>query len=361
MKTLAAILVRQQEPLRLTEVEIPPLRFGQVLVEVSCSGICGSQLGEIDGVKGPDPWLPHLLGHEGVGRVLECGEGVSSVRPGDRVVLHWRPGRGIQAPCPAYESAGLGRVNAGWVTTFNRHAVISENRLTPIGSGLSDGAAALMGCAVTTGFGVVNQNAHVKIGESVVVWGAGGIGLSIVQAAAMAGAYPVVAIDRFPNRLELAGRLGATDRLLAEADASPDALIASIRERVGPAGADVVVDNTGHPAVIAAAYHATSATGRTILVGVPKAGAEVRIPTLPLHFEKVLTGSHGGESRPEREIPRYEKLVAAGRLPLDDLVTASFPLEEINEAIAAMRSGTTAGRVMIRMDGPGSPEGSRAA
>ena len=131
------------------------------------SGICGSQLGEIAGVKGPDRYLPHLMGHEGFADVLEIGPGVKHVKPGDSVVLHWRPGSGIQADPPKYRWRGE-QLNAGWVTTFNRHAVVSENRCTQVPSNINADAAALFGCAITTGFGVIENNAGLRMGESVV-------------------------------------------------------------------------------------------------------------------------------------------------------------------------------------------------
>jgi Zn-dependent alcohol dehydrogenase len=165
MKGLAAILIRQNEPLVLEEIEVPPIALGQVLVRVLCSGVCGSQLGEIQGVKGPDPYLPHLLGHEGTGEVLECGEGVTKVRPGDRVVLHWRKGAGLESTTPKYASR-LGTINAGWVTAFNELALVSENRLTTIPRDFDPEIASLLGCAVTTGFGVINNNAQLRIGGS---------------------------------------------------------------------------------------------------------------------------------------------------------------------------------------------------
>jgi len=134
--TVAAILVAQRQPLVVDEVGLPPvLDVGQVLVEYRWSGICGSQLGEIDGVKGPDPWLPHLLGHEASGRVLATGPGVRHVAAGDTVVAHWRPGRGIEAAPARYAWRGAA-LNAGRVTTFSRHAVVSENRLTPVPAGV---------------------------------------------------------------------------------------------------------------------------------------------------------------------------------------------------------------------------------
>jgi S-(hydroxymethyl)glutathione dehydrogenase/alcohol dehydrogenase len=344
MKTLAAVLVEQRKPLELVEIEIPSLRYGQVLVRLITSGICGSQLGEIDGVKGPDPYLPHLLGHEGCGEVLECGEGVTRVKTGDRVVLHWRRASGIEAPAPRYASA-IGPINAGWVTTFNQMAIVSENRLTPIPRTFDPDAAALMGCAVTTGFGVVNNNARLRIGESIAVFGAGGIGLNIVQAAAMVSAYPIVAIDVHPGRVELAKKLGATHGIVADGRDVEE----EVRALIGAAGLDVAVDNTGQPRVIEMAYRLTSARGRTVLVGVPRKGETVSLYTLPLHFEKELEGSHGGESIPDIDIPRYVRLVEAGRLDLTPLIGRRYTLPEINQAIADMRSGAVNGRCLIAL------------
>ena len=344
MKTRAAILVEQKKPLVIEEVEVPALKLGQVLVKVLASGICGSQIGEINGVKGPDRFLPHLLGHEGCGTVLEVGEGVRTVKPGDRVVLHWRKGAGLESVTPTYNSR-LGTVNAGWVTTFNEHAVISENRVTAVPADFDVEAAALFGCAVTTAFGVVTNNAQVAIGQSVVVFGAGGIGLNIIQGAALAGGYPIVAIDLFDNRLDLARSLGATHTINSRTTAPAEA-IAGI---VGGDGADVVIDNTGNVDVIALASRLTSGRGRTVLVGVPPKGATAAISTLPLHFEKRLVGSHGGECRPEADIPRYVRLVQDGRLSLVGVVGHRYSLDEVNTAIDDMASGRLAGRAILRM------------
>jgi len=344
MKGLAAILVQQKAPLALEDVEIPPVGFGQVLVKVRCSGICGSQLGEISGVKGPDKFLPHLLGHEGSGEVLEIGQGVRHVKVGDHVVMHWRKGTGMESLAPVYQSK-LGKVNAGWVTTFNEYAVVSENRVTAVPKDFDPEAAALLGCAVTTGFGVINNNAELKIGQSIVVFGAGGIGLNIVQGAALAGAHPIIAIDLFDNRLELAKTLGATHLINSgKLDAE-----AEIRKIIGPAGVDVAVDNTGNTKVIELAYRLTSNRGRTVLVGVPPKDSTASIYTLPLHFEKKLLGSHGGESMPEFDIPNYVRLCKTGRLNLAPLVGKRYGIREINEAIDDIRTGKIAGRTIIDM------------
>jgi len=341
----AAILVELKKPLVIAEVDLPEtLDVGQVLVKVHYSGICGSQLGEIDGAKGEDRFLPHLLGHEGSGTVLETGPGVRHVKPGDKVVLHWRKGLGIEAAPPAYHWNG-NKVNAGWITTFNEYAIVAENRLTSIPDDSDMEVAALFGCAVTTGFGVVQNNAKVRLGESVVVFGAGGVGLNIVQAAALVTAHPVIAIDLYDNRLELAKKMGATHLINAKREDAES----RVREIVGAAGADVFIDNTGQPSIIEMGYRLTKPQGRVTLVGVPRKGNDISIYSLPLHFGKILSGSHGGEAVPEQDIPRYHSLFKAGRIRLREIITDMQGLEEINAAIQKMRDGTLAGRCLIRL------------
>jgi S-(hydroxymethyl)glutathione dehydrogenase/alcohol dehydrogenase len=341
----AAILVEQRKPLVISDIEMPrSLEPGQVLVKVHCSGICGSQLGEIDGVKGEDRFLPHLLGHEGSGQVVEAGLGVRHVKAGDHVVMHWRKGLGIESVGPKFRWDGK-VVNAGWVTSFNEYAIVSENRLTAIPADSDLEVAALFGCAVTTGFGVVVNDAKLTIGESVVIFGAGGVGLNIVQAAALVSGYPVIAVDLYDEKLKLAKSLGATHTINARSQDAKQA----IRELLGPAGCDVFIDNTGNPEIIRFGYDTAKPQGRVVLVGVPRKGNETTIYTLPLHFGKTLRGSQGGEAQPHTDIPRYHDLYRKGRLELKSLVTQHFKLDDINEAIAAMRDGRVAGRCLVMM------------
>lgn len=342
---LAAFLVRQKEPLVIDEVQLPErLDFGQVLVRIAYSGICGAQLNEIDGAKGEDPFLPHLLGHEASGIVLETGPGVKTVVPGRRVVLHWRKGRGIDSATPQFQWRGR-PLNAGWVTTFSQYTIVSENRVTAIPDNMDMDVAPLLGCAVTTGLGVICNNAKVRIGESVVVFGAGGVGLSVLQGAAMVSAYPIVAVDLYDRKLQLAKQFGATHTINARQQ-NPRTEIPRI---VGSGGADVVVDMTGQVEVIESAYELAAAQGRIICVGVPTKGRKTSVYTLPLHFGKVLTGSHGGDTDPTVDIPRFVRLYQAGKLPLRELITDRFPLTRINEAIAQMRAGDIAGRCLLEI------------
>jgi S-(hydroxymethyl)glutathione dehydrogenase/alcohol dehydrogenase len=335
MKTPAAILVEQRQPLVIDEVELPALGFGQVLVEIKVSRICGSQIGEIDGVKGPDKYLPHLLGHEAGGIVLETGPEVSHVRPGDAVVVHWRPGTGIQSRPTTYRW-GQRTVNAGNITTFQHYSVISENRLTVVPGDLDFEVSALLADTLTTGFGVVCRDARLNVGESAVFFGAGGIGLGAILGARLAGAHPIVAVDLHDHKLAKALEFGATATLNARN--TPD-LDAAILEVVGKSGADVVVDGTGQPAVIEQCYRLTHAKGRTVLFGVMPHDKRVQLHTLPLHFGRVLTGSEGGSSIPQVDIPRLVRMMRAGRFDPIGFVSHRFRLEEVNEGITRMRSG----------------------
>ncbi len=335
MKTQAAILVEQRAPLVLDEVEVPPLRFGQVLVELAATRICGSQIGEIDGVKGPDRWLPHLLGHEGGGTVLEVGPEVSHVKPGDRVVLHWRPGNGLQPKPAVYQWHGR-QVNSGPVTTFSRLSVVAENRLTPVPADTDFELCCLLADTLTTGFGTITNDAQVRIGESVVVIGCGGIGLGAVLGASLAGAFPVIAVDLFDHKLETAKKFGATHTVNSK---ETDFRVAA--ETILGGKGDVVIDGTGLPAVLQEALALTAPKGRCVGIGVMPWDKSLSLNTLQLHFGKVLTGSEGGASKPAEDIPRLLRMVRHGRFNPAGMVSHRLKLEDINDGIARMRSGET--------------------
>ncbi len=335
MKTPAAILVESHQPLVIDEVELPALGIGQALVEIRATRICGSQLGEIDAVKGPDKWLPHLLGHEGGGRVLEIGPGVKHVKVGDHVVLHWRPGVGLEGqPPPKYKWGGK-IVNAGNITTFQRYAVISENRMTPVPDDLSEDICCLLADTLTTGFGVITRDAKIEIGESVVVIGAGGIGLGVILGAKLAGAYPIIACDLYHHKLEVAKRHGATHVI----NTRERPLTTTVKEILNGAAPDAVIDGTGRPAVLEEAFALTSAKGRCVIFGVMPSDLRLSINTLPLHFGKTLTGSEGGQSRPAQDIPRLVRMMRGGAFDPAGMISHRCKLEDINPAIAKMRAG----------------------
>ena len=338
----AAILERSLSPLRIGRIDWSgQLLPGQVLVRLEFSGICGAQINEIDAVKGPDKFLPHLLGHEGYGQVVEIGPAVTTVAPGENVVLHWMQGAGIQSENPSYQDE-KGTVNAGWVTSLSEFAVISENRCTPIVSDLPSSLLPLFGCAATTAAGVIGKEAKLRLGESLVVLGAGGVGLLAIMAARASGASDIVAVDIAQNRLAAAEDAGANVTLLSKEN---ETLRDVILERLG-APPDVVVETSGARPMIELAYTLGQPTGRVVLVGVPRVDEPVLIESLPLHFGMKLTGSKGGSSDPTRDIPMLVRAAESGIFPLGSMPLTILPLSKINEAIGALRGGAP-GRVVI--------------
>jgi Zn-dependent alcohol dehydrogenase len=331
----AAVLTELRQPLVIAELSLPPLGVGQVLVRMQYAAICGAQLNEQDGTKGQDRYLPHLLGHEGIGTVDSVGAGVTTKAVGDRVICHWRPSEGISAQGPIYDWQGQ-QVNAGPMACFAEQCVVSENRLTRLPDGIDPRVAPLFGCALTTAYGVVTRDADVKPGESVLVFGAGGVGLAIIFMLARVSAY-IVVVDPADSKLDMAHDCGA----------HYVALSPHLSGRVNRLY-DVVIDTTGKSAVIQEAYKRTKPQGRTILVGVPRHDDPITIHSLPLHFGKRVIGSEGGSSHPHIDIPLIAQMVNILGLELDGFVTHEYPLEQINEAFAMVRSGE-AGRVLLRM------------
>lgn len=342
MNFKAAVLRTQNAPLSLETLETPQeLGVGQVLVKVMRSGICGAQIGEIAGVKGPDKHLPHMMGHEGAGKVLAIGPGVKHVTVGDHVVMHWRQGVGINSDPPKYKVFGDSYtvVGGGWVTTFNELAVVSENRLTPVAPHVPYDVMALMGCALTTALGVINNDAQVKFGQSVAVLGCGGVGLNLIQAATMATAHPIFGVDLYEHKLQAATKWGAT-----LVSTSVDAI-----RSILPKGCDVVIDTTGRAEMIEAAYELTANGGRTVLVAQMRHDHKARVNTLPMHTGKTMFASEGGQTDPSVHIPRYLRLFDAGKLSIDGLITHRYKLDDINIALNEIRAGRT-GRVILDME-----------
>lgn len=323
MRSKVAILTELNKPLIIDEVEIPKLECGQVLVEIYKSGICGAQIGEATGAKGEDKFLPHLLGHEGAGIVLDTGGGVKHVKEGNHVVAHWRKGQGIDAPFPKYKW-GNKTVGGGQVTTFAERAVISENRLTVIDEGIPFQYGALMGCAITTAFGLINNEAQLKIGQSIMVIGCGGVGLSVIQAARLVGAGRIIAVDLTDEKLQTAIRMGA----------DVTATSVDFFEEV-----DIVVDTTGKPQTIADGWKVTKE--KMILVGQPHYDEvfTFNIPRDTFYSGKIMMDSQGGLTNPNVDIPRYLNMYKNHKIDFNDLISHEFKLDDVNEAMDMVKSG----------------------
>ncbi len=333
MKTTAAVLVETGHPLELADLEIPRLQPGQVLVEIAHSGVCHTQLLECRGYRGEDPFLPHCLGHEGSGVVQEVGADVTKCQPGDHVILSWIKGDGANVPGTVYDWDGK-KVNAGGVTTFSYHSVVSENRLTVVPKELNLRQAALLGCAIPTGAGTVFNTAGVEPGDSVAVFGVGGIGLCAVAAAAIAGASPVIAVDLDQQRLTAAKSIGATHLIQPPQD--------DLLECIGSicsSGLDFAVEASGRPEVMQLALQSVKSQGGTaVIAGNAPHGEQLVIDPQQLNQGKRLLGTWGGDNAPSRDFPRYCELVLSGELNVSPLMSRSYTLEEIETALSDLES-----------------------
>ncbi len=295
----AAILEKIGAPLTVDDIDLPTeMKRGQVLVRVLCTGICGSQLQEIDGIKGSPDHLPHLLGHEGCGIVLAAGEGVATVKEGDKCIMHWRKGAGIEA-----EPAVYGKIKAGPITTFSEYAVVSENRVTVIPQDIPNDLAALLGCALSTAISIVENEAKPKIGDIISVIGCGGLGLSLIFALTMRKTelWTVYGIDRVESKRELVEQF-----YLA---------------RFSTFGilSNCIIDTVG------------------------------RIPVANRYISLQKNGTSAGGFDPVTDIPRYCEMFRHGTLDgYEKIITHRIGLDQINEGIQLMRDGK-AGRVMIEM------------
>lgn len=342
--TQAAVLVAQGKPLEIMTLTLPPLKPGQVLVEIAWSGVCHTQLNEVRGKRGPDRFIPHTLGHEAAGKVVAVAPGVAKVKPGDAVVLSWIKGSGAEVPGTVY-GGPAGNVNSGAIGTFMTHTVTCENRLTAIPAAMPLREAALLGCAVPTGGGVIRNTARVQRGMSVAVFGAGGIGSSALLVGAMAGANPLIAVDVVPEKLEMARRLGATHAVDSRAEDPVEKILAI----TGGKGVDVSVEAVGRPEVMEAAYAAVrKGGGLCVLAGNVAAGERIRIDPFDLIQGKQIRGTWGGETNPDVDIPYYADAYVRGLLRLNELSTSDYTLPTINQALDDLESGRI-GRALIRL------------
>ena len=362
----AAAPYAQSRPLEIETVRLQPPGRGEVRVRVRAAGLCHSDLSVIDGSR-PRP-LPMLLGHEATGEVVELGEGVSGLRLGDHVVFSFVPMCGHCDHCacgrPVLCEAGAAANVAGTlldggmrlrdagdaplhhhlgVSGFAEYAVVSERSAVRIDPDLPPSIAALFGCAVMTGMGAVVNTAGVRPGESVAVFGLGGVGLSSVLGAAACSAWPLVAVDVVPAKLALARELGASHCI----DAREGDVAAQVREATR-GGADHAVETAGSERVLATAYAATRRGGCTITVGLPAPDRMFSVPAVGLVAEeRTVKGSYMGSAVPRRDIPRYIALHRAGRLPVERLLTHTLGLDDINTGFDRLAGGEAIRQVVL--------------
>ena len=366
MKARAAVLFEPKQKLSIEQVEVAEPRSKEVLVKMAAGGVCHSDLHVMKGdLSAP---LPAILGHEGSGVVAEIGQGVTDVKPGDHVVPLWRLSCGECEYCtggrPALCTAGIEirrtgtlpgggtgfRLNGkeikrfGGVSTFAEYSVIPEKALLKIPLDFPLDRAALLGCAVITGFGAVVNAARVRPGSLVAVFGCGGVGLNVIQTAALAGAAMVIAVDIREKKLEYAREFGATHTV----NASGGEPVEQVRALTGGRGVDYAFEVIGLPRTMRQAFDVLARCGVAVVVGIGPTTAEVSIPVIPLAWEdRTFMGSLYGSARPRIDILRLIELYRAGKLKLDQLLSRTYPLEQINEAYDALERGEVARSVVM--------------
>ena len=373
MKIKAAILremgaaapYASSQPLKIEELDLMPPGPGELLVKIKAAGLCHSDLSVIEG-KRPRP-MPMALGHEATGIVTSIGPGTEGFALGDAVVFSFVPACGHCDPCaegraalcePGAAANGAGTLLGGTrrlvcagvqvnhhlgVSGFAEAAVVSARSAVKVPKDLPPEIAALFGCAVMTGVGAVVNTARVRPGESVAIFGLGGVGLAALLGAVAAGANPIVAIDVMPEKLELAQQLGATHVVQAGAGDT----VAAIKSATN-GGALHCIETVGHEGVLAEAYAATRRGGTTITAGLPHPSKMLSIPAVSLVAEeRTLRGSYMGSAVPSRDIPRYIALYKAGRLPVNKLLTHTLRLNEINEGFDRLARGEGVRQVVL--------------
>lgn len=352
-------------PLAVEELTLEGPGPGEVLVQLAAAGLCHSDLSVINGTR---RWpLPLVLGHEASGVVRECGVGVTDLKPGDHVVFSFLPVCGRCAMCVSGRASLCERGVAGnragvllsgerrfqrddccklyhhsGVAAFSEFTVAARESLVRIDTDVPLTTAVLFGCAIMTGVGAVVNTAKVAAGTSVAVFGLGGVGLAAVLGARVAGAWPIIAVDRIASKLELARKCGAT-HVVNAADVDS---VAAVRDLTS-GGVETALEAAGCERVMAQAFAATRRGGRTVAIGLADPSRELRIPAVTLvGEERQLMGSYMGSCVPQRDIPRFLNLYRAGLLPVDLLKTREIRLEDVNGAFDALDEGSAVRQVI---------------
>lgn len=364
MKMRAALVVERGQPIQVEEVDLADPGEGEVRVKLVASGVCHSCLHAVDGSWTHMP-VPMVLGDEGSGIVEAAGRSVRGVKEGDHVILSWSPACGLCHYCvigrpvlcerrstrPGTLPDGTTRLSRrgeplyhfGTVASHAEYTTIPESCAIPIRRDMPLETAALIGCSVTTGVGSVLNTAQVPAGMSIAVFGAGGIGLNVVQGGALVGANPIVAVDILPNKLDYARRFGATHTV----DATKQDPVAAIRD-VTRRGADYTFVAVGSAQVINQAWEATAHGGTCVLIGLPPTDATVTFSAFSLQSnEKVLRGSRYGSARMRDDFPRLVDLYLSGKLKIDELVNRRFTLDETGAAYQALAAGELARGLIV--------------
>jgi S-(hydroxymethyl)glutathione dehydrogenase/alcohol dehydrogenase len=331
----AAVLYQTGKPLVIeTGIRIPKLKPGQVLVKIAYSGLCRSQLMETRGFRGKDKYLPHLLGHEGSGRVVKVGRNVKKVAVDDYVILGWIKGEGCDESNARYHKNST-IINAGAVTTFCEYAVISENRCIKLPEGVPLDVAVLFGCALPTGAGIVFNEICPKPNRDAAIFGLGGIGMSALMALSTFETKRLIVVDISDQKLEIAKDIGASHCI----NASDGNAVEKIFRMTSGQGVDYSIEAAGIVETIEQAFECVKKNGGLCVFAThPKSGDKIRLDPHQLISGKLIRGTWGGNCIPERDIPIFAQLYFNGKLPLEKLIKQRFSLDQINEALSALEN-----------------------
>ena len=332
----AAVLVNTREPLKVCDVEIPTVKPEQVLVKVLFSGVCRSQLMEIEGHRGPDIWLPHMLGHEASGVVLKIGEKVKKVEVGDEVILTWIKSKGLEPEGRQQYFSKDMVINAGHITTLSNYTVVAENRVVRKPKSLDTKLAALFGCALPTGSGMVLNQLKPDMGSSVGVFGLGGIGLSAISVLGFFSCRIVCAIDISDRKLELALKLGATHFI----NPKKNNLKREISKITNGLGLDYCIEAAGSIETIESAFGIIkNEGGRLLFASHPKHQEKIQLDPHDLISGKQIQGSWGGGTNPDEDFGKIYSILYKNNVPIDQLITKTYTLEQVNQAVMDLKLG----------------------
>jgi len=332
---MAAVLVAQNSDLAIMNLDMSNLMQGQVLIELSYSGVCRSQLMEVQGLRGQDRWLPHLLGHEGAGVVAAIGPGVTKVEVGQSVVCGWLPSSGMDAEPPQFSKGHL-RINAGKVTTFSQMSIISENRVYSKPVDLPNDQAVLFGCALLTGAGMVLNEFPPDESHSVLVLGLGGVGMAAAIGALCLQPSQIIVADPSGEKRRLALEFGVTAAL----DPTKVGFLEAVRDLTG-GGADICYEAAGQVATIELGFEATKPkSGTLVFASHPPSGERVSLDPHALISGRSIRGSWGGGSKPDQDIPQIWNAVQEMNIDLGRLIGNRYALEDVNLALRDLEKGS---------------------
>jgi S-(hydroxymethyl)glutathione dehydrogenase/alcohol dehydrogenase len=341
----AAILYELNKALKIQNIKWNNLKYGQVLIKIAYTGVCHSQLMEARGKRGEDIWLPHLLGHEATGIVQEVGEGITKVKIGNKVVLGWIKGSGIDAECASFSYNNI-NINSGKVTTFSEYTVVSENRITKLPDGIPLDVGVLFGCAIPTGCGIVMNDINPKKNSTIAIFGLGGIGLSALMATKLYNCKQIIAIDIEDKKLDLARDFGATHTI----NASNEDVLSQIKFLTNENGVDYCVEATGLAKMIEVAFKSVKNNGGLcVFASHPQKGDLISIDPFDLISGKQIKGSWGGSCYPDKDLPKFFDLYKSGKLPLEKLIEKQYSLEQINLALDDLENRLVT-RPIIKID-----------